>query len=42
MIIKGFKNKEKYVNNITTMKDTFYNLLDVLVDNKTNIIKNLN
>ncbi|MBU4692799.1 IS1634 family transposase [Mycoplasma sp. CSL7491-lung] len=41
-IIKSFQNKEKYVNNVTTMKDTFYNLLDVLVDNETNIIKNLN
>lgn len=41
-MIKSFQNKENFTNNITTKKDTFYNLLDILVDNENNIMQTLN
>ncbi|TQC51251.1 IS1634 family transposase [Mycoplasmopsis mucosicanis] len=40
-IINSFENKDKFENEVDTKKDTFYGLLDVLVNNEDNLISNL-
>lgn len=41
-IIKSFMRKDKYKNDISTQKDTFYDLLSDLVKNEHSIMKHLN
>ncbi|MDJ1646871.1 hypothetical protein [Mycoplasma phocimorsus] len=38
-VLKRFETKNKYKNNITSKKTTFYNLLDILADNENIILK---
>ncbi len=37
-VIKRFQTKDEFVNSIDTKKDTFYSLLDVLVENEKTVL----
>ncbi|WP_416322845.1 IS1634 family transposase [Mycoplasmopsis felis] len=41
-IIRNFEIKDNFINTIKSQKDSFYSLLDVLVENEKSILKNLN